>query len=482
MNIWKILFFISLVILLLAGLCLVFPQEGLAFGSRRLFFPSLEEVMVREKSQSAGEKMQAMEESLRLQFFMDSIASAKQSAHEDSLRFYTNFFSNHPSRIDLPRNNPAFFDPFFEELGSCAERGELLHILHYGDSQIEGDRITGFFRQQLQERFGGKGPGLIPAVQPIPSAAVGQTASEDIARFIVAGSHKNRSGHRRYGVLGQVAQVYGGGTITVATRNWKQTFEHVKEFSKVRLFVAQNSPGFEAALTLPGGEEITRRIESEKSGISVLTWNFRKPVKKFTLRFSGSAEVTGISLDGTSGITVDNIPLRGSSGTFFKDIDPSSLVPVMKELNVRLILLEFGGNMIPSIKGDKNIRDYKERMSAQIRYFTEIYPQARLILIGPADMSTKVAGKLQTHPMLPETVQALREAALENGAAFWDMYRVMGGENSMIEWVNNKPSLAAPDYIHFTPRGADKIAGIFYESLMIYYDHYCFLNGKQADE
>jgi lysophospholipase L1-like esterase len=156
---------------------------------------------------------------------------------------------------------------------------------------------------------------------------------------------------------------------------------------------------------------------------------------------------------------------------------------MLEDLNVKLIILEFGGNMMPSIKKEKNVADYKNRMIQQIFYFRDLYPESKILLIGPADMSTKKNGKLQTYPMLEATVQGMKEAALESGAAFWNMYEVMGGENSMISWVKNKPSLAAPDYIHFTPKGAERIAELFYESLIIYYGYYNFQkNHKQKIE
>ena len=47
-------------------------------------------------------------------------------------------------------------------------------------------------------------------------------------------------------------------------------------------------------------------------------------------------------------------------------------------------------------------------------------------------------------------VEFLREVALENGAAYWDMYRVMGGEGAMRKWVKQSPPLAGADYIHFS--------------------------------
>ena len=70
--------------------------------------------------------------------------------------------------------------------------------------------------------------------------------------------------------------------------------------------------------------------------------------------------------------------------------------------------------------------------------------------------------------------QAMKEAALENGAAFWNMYEVMGGRNSMIQWVSHKPAWAASDYIHFLPSGAKRISDLFTQSFLHYYEYYKF--------
>lgn len=478
MNVHKILFFILLVIGLLGVICFVFPREGFSVGEHRLFFPTLEEVLVREKSMSAGEKMQILEESMRMQIRRDSLRSvsdAKERAYLDTLDYYTDFFTTHPSRIDLPDTDFSFFNSLFARLDNSEKNTEMIHILHYGDSQIEGDRITAFFRQKMQEKFGGIGAGLLPVVQNIPSASVAQTASENIQRFTVAGNFTNKAEHNRYGILGQTAYIDDYGHISVNARNWKNTFENVKSFSKVRVFVSHNTPGFKVSLSAHDKEAVTKIIEEGKESVSVLTWDFSSPIKRIAIDFSGSAEVSAISLDSKSGVTVDNIPLRGSSGTFFTGISAASLTPVLKELNTRLIILQFGGNMMPSIKTEKQIADYKERIGKQIRFFQKNCSEAKVLLIGPSDMSTKIDGRLQSYPLLSKTANALKEAALENGAAFWNMYEVMGGENSMVEWVNNKPPLAAPDHVHFTPRGSDKVAELFFESLMIYYDYYHFV-------
>ncbi|MDR1436805.1 MAG: GDSL-type esterase/lipase family protein [Candidatus Symbiothrix sp.] len=441
----------------------LFPEGGVIFGKQRFYFPSLEDILLknREKGKDISLEMRKMEESLRMR------------QYQDSLSFFTGFFQTHPSRIHFPEGNPACWDSLFESLASCQERNELVHILHYGDSQIEGDRITGYIRQQLQEKFGGAGPGLIPAVQPVPSSSISQKASENLERYIVSGNFTNQVQHKRYGVLGQMAYVPGSGTVSVASRNWKTTFDNVKKFSKIRMYVGNTPANFRASL-LSADATRMHKLDRKKQEMSVIRWEMPDPVQKFTLKLSGSAEVYGIALDGGCGVAVDNIPLRGSSGTFFTSMDTTVMKPMLKDLNVGLIILEFGGNMMPSIRKEKGVEDYKVKMAKQIAYFQRICPEAKILLIGPSDMSTKINGKLQTYPLLEQVVQGMKEAALESGAAFWDMYKVMGGENSMISWVRNKPSLAAPDYIHFTSKGAERIAELFYESLMIYYDYYNF--------
>ena len=113
-----------------------------------------------------------------------------------------------------------------------------------------------------------------------------------------------------------------------------------------------------------------------------------------------------------------------------------------------------------------------EQITAQLQYFHEVAPQAKLLFIGPSDMGKSVNGRVVTWPRLPELVDSLKSTALRNDAAYWDLYRMMGGENSMVQWVKHNPPLAGPDYIHFTPAGAQAVGEAFTQSLLTYYDFY----------
>ena len=140
--------------------------------------------------------------------------------------------------------------------------------------------------------------------------------------------------------------------------------------------------------------------------------------------------------------------------------------------DTRLIILQFGGNYMPVARSTAVIEQYQQQIETEIRYFQEVAPEARILFIGPSDMGKSVNGRIVTWPRLPEVVDSLKATALRNGAAYWDLYRMMGGENSMGQWVRHNPPYAGPDYIHFTPAGARKVGEALSQSLLTYYDYY----------
>ena len=79
---------------------------------------------------------------------------------------------------------------------------------------------------------------------------------------------------------------------------------------------------------------------------------------------------------------------------------------------------------------------------------------------------------MQTYPFLPQVVAALKQAAHSEGAAYWDMFEVMGGENSMVQWVNAQPQLAGKDHIHFTRLGAERVGELLSRSILNTYEYY----------
>ena len=468
----QILSFLVGVFLLLGCVSYFFPEDGVQFTLR---FPSLKQVFSPSNDTVNIEaNLQSIEQGLT--FSVDSSEFSENSDSIqclDTLHFYQQFDSMNVARIYFPDNNPDIMERVFVALDNVKKSGGVLHILHYGDSQIELDRISDYFRETLQEKFGGYGAGLLPIVPLTELRPVAQQSSDSLPRYVVSGCMRQKLPHNRYGVLAQMSQLQGGVTLTLAARTWKEIYSHTKQFSKVRLFVGNNAQDFRAAISAQGYDSL-QVLESAHSGMTEISWRLPSNVDKCAIRLQGKAELYGISLEGSKGVAVDNVPLRGSAGTFFTEISSSLLKSSMHALNVPMIILEYGGNAVPAIKSEQDVATYKKDFARQIRYLQNINPGVFILVIGPADMATKIKGELQTWPYVEEVAQAMKEAALENGAAFWNMFEVMGGRNSMIQWVSHKPAWAGSDYIHFLPLGAKRMSELFTQSFLHYYDYYKF--------
>ncbi|MDR1878886.1 MAG: GDSL-type esterase/lipase family protein [Bacteroidales bacterium] len=458
---YKILIFILLTFSLLGLLGFVFPKEGVEIGTIVLSFPSPESVFTTEEDQTID-----IEQTLATLKQQTDISRMRSLA--DSLLFYREFISQNTARFYFPNDNYLFFDKLFARLEKAKTASRSLHILHYGDSQIEMDRISSIFRQYLQEKFEGEGAGVVPPIQTIPTFTVRQSYSGALSRYVVYGdTSQPRASHRRYGLLANFAQLNGSASITVGSSNYRQAQEKTKQFSRLALIIGNNAAGFSVAC-----QSKEYAVKEAQKGVKVMTWDFNTPVSQVSLRMTGKAEIYGVSLEGKSGITVDNIPLRGCSGTIFTRIDSLVLKQCYEQMNVCMIILQFGGNMMPQINSQKAIDRYMESITRQINYLQRLNPSAPVLFIGPSDMSKRVNGKMQTYPYLSELNDALKATVLKNNAAYWDMFHVMGGENAMLAWVKHVPAWAGSDYIHFTEAGANQIATTLSDAFMVYYQFY----------
>jgi len=456
----QVLIFLLGVFAALGVLWLVFPANGIAAGPVTIRYASYR---------------RSLEDAKLAKVNVDSVlrgVDARFKMEEDTLHYYRTFFYENPDRIYLPEDDFRFFDPLFRQFENADKRELPVRVLHYGDSQIEMDRISQDLRDGLQERFGGSGTGFFPAVSNVPSATIYKSANGGFAQYTMYGdSTTSRAGHNRYGILSQVVQLTGGGTLSIRASKSKYALERAKEFSSIGILYGRASKGFSVKVV---SDTLTPRVvtETSENGVVFQTWHFSKPVQRATLNIKGSAEIYGICADGEGGVAVDNVPLRGSSGTLFNRISKPLMEESLSLTDTRLIILQFGGNYMPMIRSKRVIEQYQAQMAKQIQYFHEVAPEARILFIGPSDMGKSVNGRIVTWPRLPELVDSLKSTALANDAAYWDLYRMMGGENSMGQWVKHKPPYAGPDYIHFTPAGARQVGEALTKSLLTYYDFY----------
>ena len=489
----KVLLSIISLFVVLGVVALVYPDGGIHIGDITLRYPKLTEIFEKDGGKSLGDSAQGdPEEAIRE--MMEATKRKEFAAFSDSLKYYENFFKKGKTRFDLPNNDPTWFDRFFLHLELAELDSNVVHIVHYGDSQLEEDRISSAIREDLQDEFGGSGPGMMPPIMTVPSQTTSHSSSGALSRYILFGPKEEEADHSRYGPLAQLAQLDGEASITIQRRQErKKQFSHVGGYRTIKL-LTNNNARIKTKLNVnrtfvevvgqdangnPKEKRTTKVVEAGEptvetfNKLKVYSWKLKDTTSVAKLYLSGYGEIYAISADGAYGVAVDNVAMRGSSGTIFHRIDSELLAESYKAMNARLIIMEYGGNLVPGTS-KSNVEYTKKLITRQIQAIQKANPDADILFIGPADMARQQDGQWKTYPALNMTIKALRQVALDNGAAYWDMHRVMGGNGSMIKWVNREPALGFTDHIHFTRRGAAYMGDLFCAALRMHYDYFKF--------
>lgn len=479
----KTILFILAVFLLLGTSMIVVPKQGIKMGEFTFQMPTFSEMFIPEK-----ELLIDVADIIESQFDMDSLVELQMDSillapvEEEIRKASYDSLVQSIHKIEITDEGRQNLARFFEKVyGDSTAR-----VMHYGDSQIEGDRITSYIRNKLQVKFGGSGVGLRPALQPYDYVfSAIQTNSENWKRYPIYGKVDSLVEHNRYGIMGAFSRYAPLSSDTIPFQDSilheselcisksKIAYNRVKEYKRMRLFYGNSKRPVQFQLIIKGDTIVTDTLKQDLD-YGVITTLLPDSTDCISMKFSGfdSPDIYGIELGDTSGITVDNIALRGSSGTIFTKADFTHSAKMYNDLQPNLFFLQFGGNVMPYIKDQKAIDRYGRWFASQLNRIKMLCPDAAIVVIGPSDMSTKKKDKFVTYDYLPAVVETLRKAALSSDCGFWDMYQAMGGHNSMPGWVNAEPQLARPDYTHFSPRGARLVANMFYNALILEYNNY----------
>ena len=324
---------------------------------------------------------------------------------------------------------------FFQKLGQANRRP--VDVYHWGDSQIEGDRITGVLREHFQNEHGGQGAGWVMPLTPAPTFAVEQSTSGGVDR--VAGFGPRRDVEARRLPFFAVNRFDSASTWTV--KNNPKARAHCQTWSDMAIWQEGEghwdvSPDTDTSPQAPGPYQ---------------TWTHAAGLGGSTWQTSG-ATLLGANLTSGPGVYVHNLAMRGGSGTLFDDVPNADWKALQHHTNPVLVILQFGGNAVPSISNEKGARRYAQKVGQNIRHIQAQWPGVPILFIGPSDMGEAPS----TYPGLQHTVAALRDTAVANHALHWDLQAVMGGPGAMAQWVDQR--WAGDDHVHFSVRGAQEAA------------------------
>lgn len=293
---------------------------------------------------------------------------------------------------------------------------------------------------------------MVPFHTITPSLTIRQGTTGELSHLSSFGDSTVHRSRGDYGVMMQCFRMAGSAATTLRAAQSSSVDDRSKRFSRITLLYNDRGGHLGAELTDRQHRSSSRQHNDDK-GIGSLVWNLDSASNSIRLSVNGSADLYCVLLDDGPGVAVDNIPMRGCSGQQFTLVPEDKLTASYDQLDVGLIILQFGGNSVPYLKTDKQISTYCQSLGNQIDHLRLCCPSAKILFIGPSDMSTRLHGQLQTYPILPQLIDSLASTAVRHGIAYWSLYHAMGGANSMPEW--SRQGLAGQDYIHFSQRGAD---------------------------
>jgi alginate O-acetyltransferase complex protein AlgI len=346
-----------------------------------------------------------------------------------------------------------------------------IRILYYGDSQIEGDRVTSYLRHILRKGHGGTGPGLFLPVMPVMyTKSIWVRSSSNWKRYNYLSYKAGEISHRNLGPFmaicrylpeNDTAKEIEKAYIKIRPSNFADS--STADYEKLRIFYG-NTTG-KVSIKVKGDDNLLLE-DSLKRGQGYNEINCRLVGKRdITIEFSGrvSPDIYGLSIESDSGVVVDNIPQRGSAGLEFTMVNRNNLRESYKKLSPDLIILQYGLNIVRNVREDYSY--YEKGLIRQLSLIKNLSPLTSILVVGVTDMAANEGDSIISYKNIPFIIEAQKEATKKAEVFFWDSYLAMGGKASIIKWAGKKLPLAQKDYVHFTYQGADTLSAMLVSSL-----------------
>ncbi len=326
-----------------------------------------------------------------------------------------------------------------------------VRIAIIGDSYIEGDIFSQNIREKLQEQYGGHGVGYLPLSSEL-------TGFRQSIRQSCSGwkKHDFRNNGKRYSTLSGIYHTPQGNATTTVKGSKKMA--HSANWNNSRfLFIAPTATNI--TITSADGVPCVYNVEPSES-VQSIELNGETGELKLS---AGSSDLIalGLYLNDNSGVTVDNMSIRGYSGIKHAEISTELATQMRQFIDYDLIIVEYGINALTS--NITNYNYYTSAMEKAISRIRQAYPQADILVMGIGDRGEKKGTGVHSMKSVPYMVDQQREMAHRLGVAFWDTREAMGGEDAVVEWVKNRD--VNKDYIHLSFTGGDRLASLFVLSL-----------------
>jgi len=348
---------------------------------------------------------------------------------------------------------------------SRGQREEPIRILHYGDSILTTDQLSGQVRKILQKEYGDGGHGFVLLGKPwrwyrhlgVNHGAKGKWRARPFT------SDPLEDGLYGLGGVAFEAKYGSRGRVWVGTVKEGETGNQVSNFDL-------------SYLQQPGGGSFVVRLDGKQ--IDVVSTNgdeklaihkdINVPLGAAQLEIEynndGPIRLFGAVLEtGNPGIVYDSLAINGARASSLGRFDETHWISELKRRKPSLLVLMMGAN--EGANRYLALDKYATNLRKVIGTIKNGLPTTSVLVMGALDQAKKGKNGILVSKKMPEKLSKVqRKVALEMDCAFFDTWSAMGGRGSMGTWV--KRGLGGGDYIHPTEWGARKIGNWLAQALL----------------
>lgn len=378
--------------------------------------------------------------------------------------------------------NEDYLTLFFEKLNELETTGEgKIRIAYFGDSMTDGDYIVQDLRRLFQDEFGGKGVGFVSITSE--SASSRGSIKHSYSNNWKTQSYVNvKKPLKPFGVSGHAFFVKD--TIHPTWVEYKSSYQkNVSELYAPELFYgSSNNKNAYVELFYNGDTaKVVKPLHTDRK-LNKLKLADRN-LKSIRMNFVNADSIAfyGINSADNSGVQIDNFSSRGNSGLPLSLFNTSFMQEFDKELGgYDLIVLHYGTNVLNY--GNLNYSWYEKSMTKVVNHLKDCFPNASFLIISTADKSTKYGMEMKTDSAVVPLANSQKRYAETTRSGFVNIYTLMGGDGSMVKWVEEEPVLGNKDYTHFNTKGSQKIARFIFDELKKEYGKFKKTEKKHKSE
>jgi len=357
-------------------------------------------------------------------------------------------------------------DAFYVRLARTQDReaGAVTHILHYGDSMIASDYVSGTVRRRLQARFGDAGHGFILIANPWDwyfHNDVRHGSNGDWSASRITGPWTTDG---LYGLGGVSFSNYGGAVAWVGTAS---RGDFGRRASGLDLYYLEQPGGGDVEIRVRNGPTVRFSTQGETKVSRVRPVRFADGDATVAVRAMGRGPVRlfGVALERDGpGVVYDALGLHAARAALWRQQNRAHWKEQFALRDPALIIVQYGTN--ESDQGNLDREEYGRTLGKFLDELRELAGRASLLVVAPLDRAGRKDGRLTSKPVLVDLVAIQRRTALERGIPFWNTFEAMGGEGSLGRWWKARPQLAGDDWTHPTPRGAEVIGDLLSDAIL----------------